>query len=157
MKTTFKSTLFILCLLTGQVSAGSVYKCVTAEGKTIYQQNPCSTGNHKTEIELHESPVTTEKESGEGEQPEKHSGSLADRLYLERKIKECNRKIDSLKSSRQADVDYWRALMIYQTDTLQVHKIEEIISSVDEDYQRRIDKKVRERELFKEKLKNLDN
>lgn len=156
MKSFFCNSLLFICLVTGQVFADSIYKCVTADGKTIYQETPCRTENHKLEIEIPEYSDTSEKESMDSRQSTKVYGSLADRLYLERKIKECDKKIDSLKKSRQAKVDYWRGVMMYQVEPMQVDKIDEIIESVKEDYQRKIDIKIQEKNQFKEKLRNLD-
>lgn len=45
---------------------------------------------------------------------------------------------------------------MYQEDSVQMDKIEVIITSVKEEYQRKIDTKNREKDQFKEKLKDLD-
>lgn len=152
MKSVFYNSLIFSLFTIGQVFADTVYKCVTPDGKTVYQQTPCHTKNHKQEIELQEYPSTSEKAYRESKQSIKKMKKKADIQYIERKLKECDIRIRSLKKLKQKKVDSLRSFLLQQTETIKIEKIKGIIKSVQEDYQRRIDKKEKEKNQYKEQL-----
>lgn len=155
MKYILSAFMLSITLAVDPVSAGTIYKCVSSEGTTVYQETPCHTKNHHVEIELQES-SRSDKELNEQEQSIKDLKRKADTQYFERKIDEREAKINSLKKSRDKRVDYLRALIMHQKEPVQVDKLEKIIDSVRDYYQRRIDKEDQKKSKLEEKLKELN-
>ena len=135
--------------------AGAVYKCVAEDGSIVYQDTPCCEEESEEEISF------PEFLNGDDGKETVHADSIralkkkADIQYLERKIKESERRIDSLMAARQTKIDYWRGVMMFAKEEVQVVKIENIIDKVTDDYNRRIEKEQKRRDALEERLSKL--
>ncbi len=142
-------------LLGGPVFAGKVYKCVAEDGSIVYQQAPCCEEEQEEEIAL------PDFVNGPDGRESVHAESIrelkkkSDIQYFEIKIKESQRRIDSLKRAKQTKVDYWRGVMMYATEHVQTIKLEEIINSVTDDYNRRIEKEQEKKRALEKRLAEL--
>ena len=131
--------------LSSPVFAGKVYKCVSEDASIVYQQTPCCEEEQEEEIAL------PDFVKGEDDRESEHAASIralkkkSDIQYLEINIKESERRIESLQKARQTKVDYWRGVILYATEQVQTIKLEKIINSVKDNYDRKIEKEQEKR------------
>jgi len=141
--------------LSSPVFAGKVYKCVAEDGSIVYQQTPCCEEEQEEEIAL------PDFVTGEDGRESEHAASIkalkkkSDIQYLEIKIKESERRIESLKKARQTKVDYWRGVTLFATEHVQTIKLEKIINSIKDDYDRKIEKESGKKRALEKRLAEL--
>lgn len=148
---------FVVALfMSSPVFSGTIYKCVAEDGSIVYQQTPCCEEDREEEVAF------PEFMSGKDGQESEHAESIrnlkkkSDIQYFERKIKESENRIESLKKSKQNKIDYWRGVMMYATEEVQTIKIEKLMDSVADEYDRRIENEQNKKEKLEKRLAEVE-
>lgn len=150
-----------LCFWLPWANAGKVYTCKDGAGRTLYSQTPCPSAYSETEQRLYE-PSSAIQGGASTEDLKRMADDVANnnqRIKLERDKRNAERRLEKLRSEREAMVNEQAELALSLGGTNAKNRGQAIIDSMKDknaDYERKIQA---ERERVKnanERLKELD-
>jgi len=87
----------LLLAIPGIASTGGVFKCLDQNGNVVYQGSPCKTGHTEMEITVRPGGVPDEDDETSRQESVAKLNQRADRLSCERRIRDVDRRIESLQ------------------------------------------------------------